>query len=253
MTAPAPGLSLSTAVELRDVVKQYPTRELPALAGVSFSVSVGELVALMGPSGSGKSTMLNLIGALDSPSAGSIDVFGRSLAGASDNELTAFRRNTVGFVFQTFHLIPALTAVENVMTPMVADRGLRGRAERAVEALDAVGLAGKSRSLPGELSGGEQQRVAIARALVMQPRLLLADEPTGNLDARTGAAILDLIEAVRSERDMTVLLATHDIAVARRADRVGALADGALTADVYVRREDTNETLAARIAGATGA
>lgn len=236
------------AIRLADVVKRYPARDLPALDDITIDVFEGEFVALMGASGSGKTTLLNLIGALDSPTAGEIEIFGKTITGASDTELTTFRRNTVGFVFQTFHLIPALTALENVITPMVASRKLKRRIPQGVKGLQAVGLDGKERSLPGELSGGEQQRVAIARALVMGPKLLLADEPTGNLDARTGKEIIDLIHSIRDERSMTVLIATHDPAIAVRADRVIALSDGRRTADIDVRAGETPESLLAKLA-----
>lgn len=240
----------AAAIELQNVVKRYPIRELPAVDGLSLSVPEGQFVALMGPSGSGKSTLLNLVGALDEASEGHIEVFGSTLDGLSDQGLTTFRRHTVGFVFQTFHLIPALNALENVMTPMIADRRQRKMIGKALEALRAVGLEGKESQLPGTLSGGEQQRVAMARALVMEPRLLLADEPTGNLDARTGDEIMTLIEDLHTSRGMTVLLATHDPAVALRADRVVGLIDGVLVTDVIVPEDMTAEELIADM-GAT--
>jgi putative ABC transport system ATP-binding protein len=201
----------------------------------------------MGPSGSGKTTLLNLVGGLEIPSSGAIEVLGRTLTGASDQELTAYRRHTVGFVFQTFHLIPTLTALENVITPMVAVRTLRNRKARARAGLESVGLGGQENQLPGELSGGEQQRVAIARALIMEPKLLLADEPTGNLDVTTAASILDLIDRIRRDRDLTVLLATHDPAVALRADRVIGLNDGKMEADVSVTPQETPESLIGKL------
>lgn len=235
--------SADNTVEVVNLVKRYPTRPLPALSGVTLSVAGGEFVALMGPSGSGKSTLLNLVGALDSPTEGEIFVGGSPLGGLDDAELTAYRRRSLGFVFQTFHLIPALTALENVMTPMVAERGLRHRTARAREALEAVSLAGKESQLPGEMSGGEQQRVAIARALVMQPALLLADEPTGNLDARTGEDVVRLLTEVSAARGVTVLLATHDPRVALAAERVIALEDGRVLMDIPVRPDETPETL----------
>lgn len=233
------------AIELQNVVKRYPIRELPAVDGLSLSIPGGQFVALMGPSGSGKSTLLNLVGALDEASEGHIEAFGSTLDGLSDQGLTMFRRHTVGFVFQTFHLIPALNALENVMTPMIADRRHRRKTSKAMEALGAVGLEGKEAQLPGTLSGGEQQRVAIARALVMEPRLLLADEPTGNLDAKTGDEIMALIKDLHVSRGMTVLLATHDPAVALRADRVIGLIDGVLVTDLLVSNDTTAEDLIA--------
>ena len=232
-----------TTVEIRHAVKRYPTRPLPALDDVTLEIAAGEFVALMGPSGSGKSTLLNLIGALDVATEGEVLVGRESLSGLTDAELTVYRRRSVGFVFQTFHLIPALTALENVMTPMVAERAFRHRTTKAKAALESVGLAGKEMQLPGEMSGGEQQRVAIARALVMEPALLLADEPTGNLDARTGDEIVRLLTSVSSARGMTVLLATHDAQVALAADRVVGLADGRVVVDVPVRPDETPESL----------
>lgn len=235
------------AIRVTDVVKSYPNRTLPALGGISFRCAEGEFLALMGSSGSGKTTLLNLIGALDSPTSGEIEVFGEALGALDDRALTAFRRDKVGFVFQTFHLVPGLTAVENVLTPLAAVRRVPNRMTRAMDALAAVGLEGKEEQLPGELSGGEQQRVAIARALVMRPHLLLADEPTGNLDARTGAEILLLLETIRIEREMNVILATHDPNVALRSDRILMLMDGAVVEDLAVTRDETPETLVARL------
>lgn len=241
--------AMQKAITLSSVTKSYPARLVPALDEVDLTVVEGEFVALMGPSGSGKTTLLNLIGALDRPTSGDIEVFGSSLNGMSDAELTAFRRNTVGFVFQTFHLIPSLSVVENVITPMVADRTLRRRGAVAREALSAVGLAGKEHALPGQLSAGEQQRVAVARALVMRPEVLLADEPTGNLDAATGVEIMDLIDEVRALYNTTVILATHDPGIALRAERVVGLTDGRLVAEIYVRPDDVPETLLAKLFG----
>jgi ABC-type lipoprotein export system ATPase subunit len=242
-----PGGTFDDAIRVSDLVKSYPNRALPALGGISFRCAEGEFLALMGSSGSGKTTLLNLIGALDSPTSGEIEVFGQALGRLDDRALTAFRRDRVGFVFQTFHLVPGLTAVENVLTPLAAIRRVPNRMTRAMDALAAVGLRGKEEQLPGELSGGEQQRVAIARALVMEPDLLLADEPTGNLDARTGAEILLLLETIRIEREMNVVLATHDPNVALRADRILMLMDGAVVDDLAVTRDETPETLVARL------
>lgn len=235
---PEPPVPDSTAVELVDVVKRYPARELPALDGVTLSVRPGEFVALMGPSGSGKSTLLNLMGALDITTSGSLRIHGRDLASNSDRELTRIRRDVCGFIFQQFHLIPSLTALENVLTPMVPLRRGHGRhgnrVGAATDALASVGLADKASQLPGQLSGGEQQRVAIARALVMHPKLLLADEPTGNLDVRTSGQLLDLLDQLHRERAMTLVVATHDPEVALRAERVVGLTDGQVTADLGV-------------------
>ena len=235
----------TNAVVLRDVVKRYPARELPALDGVSLEVPPGQFLALMGPSGSGKSTLLNLVGALDTASEGELHIYGRALAGASDKELTRIRRDVCGFVFQQFHLIPSLTALENVLTPMVPLRRRLGRdrVASATEALAAVGLPDQASSLPGQLSGGEQQRVAIARALVMQPRLLLADEPTGNLDVRTSGQILTLLDDLHRSRGLTVVVATHDPEVALRAERVVGLVDGHVRTDLAVGEHHSREDL----------
>jgi ABC-type lipoprotein export system ATPase subunit len=206
----------------------------------------------MGSSGSGKTTLLNLVGALDAPTSGDIEVLGERIGHLNDRELTTFRREKVGFVFQTFHLIPGLNAAENVLTPMAPLRHVPDRRQRALDALQGVGLRGKEEQLPGELSGGEQQRVAIARALAMRPQLLLADEPTGNLDARTGAEILLLLDTIRMERGMNVILATHDPNVALRSDRIVMLADGSIVDDIQVSDDATPEDLVARLGGSTG-
>ena len=198
-----------------------------ALDGVDFAVMRGEFMALVGPSGSGKSTLLNLIGALDRPTRGEIWVDGLFLAEAKEPEWVRYRRERVGFIFQSFNLLPTLTAAENVETPMMlAGVSKPERSKRASELLESIGLAQRWSHKPNELSGGEKQRVAIARALANRPHLLLADEPTGNLDSKTGAVILDLLcELVRSE-GLTVIMVTHDLQVASRADRVIHLQDG---------------------------
>ncbi len=238
------------AIELAQVIKRYPARELPALDGVTLTIAQGEFVALMGPSGSGKSTLLNLMGALDTATSGNLRIHGRELASTSERDLTKIRRDVCGFVFQQFHLIPSLTALENVLTPMVPLRRwhLRhgNRVAAAAGALDAVGLSGKGSQLPGQLSGGEQQRVAIARALVMNPRLLLADEPTGNLDVTTSGQVLDLLDRLHREHGMTLVVATHDPEVALRSERVVGLTDGQLSADLAVKdhsRQDLFDAL----------
>jgi len=198
-----------------------------AIDALTLDVPPGAFVALTGRSGSGKTTLLNLIGGLDRPTAGSLRVGGREIATLAEDELTLYRRDTVGFVFQFFQLLPTLSVLENVALPA----WLAGRAERETDAhalLARVGLARKERSLPHELSGGEQQRVAIARALVNSPSLLLADEPTGNLDRATGASILGLIREITAGRAMTIVMATHSAEAARAADFVIPLIDGAL-------------------------
>ncbi len=199
---------------------------VPALNGVDLMVPRGEFLALVGPSGSGKSTLLNLIGGLDRPSKGEIEVDALSLGAASERELTLYRRDRVGFIFQSFNLLPTLTAAENVEIPMVmAELGRRDRRARALQLLEAVGLAARAHHKPNELSGGEKQRVAIARALANNPLLLLADEPTGNLDSHTGAAVLDLLCGL-VRNGLTLIIVTHDLHIAARANRVIHLCDG---------------------------
>ncbi|MCB0077752.1 MAG: ABC transporter ATP-binding protein [Anaerolineales bacterium] len=203
-----------------------------ALHDVNLQVRQGDLVAIVGPSGSGKSTLLNLLGTLDRPTAGTVTLAGTQVDTLNDNALADFRRNHIGFVFQLFNLIPVLTALENVMLPLVPfrrklDFDLEARAR---ELLKMVGLAARMIHLPGQLSGGEQQRVAIARALVNQPPLILADEPTGNLDSATGATIMRLLRHLSQAQGLTVVLVTHDPAVAAQAERVVRLQDGQLAA-----------------------
>ncbi|MFF9495192.1 ABC transporter ATP-binding protein [Streptomyces flaveolus] len=218
-----------TMVRVEDVHKSYGhgTAAVHALRGVSFEVPRGELVALKGRSGSGKTTLLNIVGGLDTPDAGRVAVDGRDLAELDEDGLLALRRDRVGFVFQSFGLIPILTAAENVGVPMRLRRTApRERDERVGLLLSLVGLADHAAQRPGEMSGGQQQRVAIARALANKPALLIADEPTGQLDAETGHAVMELLRAVvRSER-VTALVATHDATLLDLADRVLELRDG---------------------------
>jgi putative ABC transport system ATP-binding protein len=223
------------AIEVTDVRKSFEHGRVPALRDVSFRVEAGELVALTGASGSGKSTILNLIGALDTPDSGSIVVDGRRL-----DELesaAAYRAGTVGFVFQSHNLLPTLTASENVQMPMFGRQPRAEREERAEGLLGEVGLAGRSGARPSVLSGGERQRVAIARALANEPRLLLADEPTGALDSATGAQVLALLQALRDRRGMTILLVTNDDTVAAHADRTLHLRDGVIDGNGVTRDE----------------
>ena len=200
---------------------------VPALDGVDLIIPQGEFVALVGPSGSGKSTLLNLIGGLDRPSNGEVSVDDLSLGTATDQQLGRYRRERIGFIFQSFNLLPTLTAAENVETPLtLAEVGKRERRERALHLLDTVGLAQRAQHKPNELSGGEKQRVAIARALANKPILLLADEPTGNLDSKTGAAILDMLCGLLKAQGLTMIMVTHDLHIAARADRIIHLQDG---------------------------
>jgi putative ABC transport system ATP-binding protein len=220
-------LSGGAEVVVERVSKAFEDGRIRALAEASLRLDPGEFVSLTGPSGSGKSTLLNLIGALDRPDAGTISVDGAVLDGLDAAE---YRAATVGFVFQFHNLIPTLTALENVQVPMLGRRvGRSEREARARSLLREVGLERRERSFPGTLSGGERQRVALARALANEPRLLLADEPTGSLDSDTGAQVLRLIERVRAERRTTVLLVTNDEGVAAAAGRTLRLLDGRVT------------------------
>ena len=202
-------------------------RSLDVLRGVDLDVERGELLALRGASGAGKSTLLHLIGGLDSPNAGEILFDGRDLAGFSERQLTQFRNRRVGFIFQAYHLLPELDALENVCLPARMARLNRSTIEaRGRDLLARVGLQDRLDHKPSELSGGEQPRVAIARALINQPELILADEPTGNLDSRTGGEIIELLKSLRAEKQTTLVIATHDAKVAAHAGRVIELVDG---------------------------
>jgi putative ABC transport system ATP-binding protein len=214
-------------IRVRDLVMRLPGNGRPVtiLDGVSLDVAAGEVVAVTGPSGSGKSTLLGLIAGLDTPSAGSIAVDGVEVTGLGEAELARFRRRTLGFVFQSYHLIPTLTASENVAVPLEL-AGVPEPLAAARSRLAEVGLAERADHYPAQLSGGEQQRVAIARAVALAPPLLLADEPTGNLDSATGTQIVDLLLALNRERHSTLVLVTHDASLAARAGRAIALRDG---------------------------
>jgi ABC-type lipoprotein export system ATPase subunit len=218
---------LDVIVRTEDLTKVYNGR-VRALDGVNLTVREREFLSVMGPSGSGKSTLLHLLGALDRPTAGEVHVAGERLSGVRD--LDRFRSRTVGFVFQLHNLIPTLTARENVEVPMPR----KARQERAQALLDLVGLADRADHLPGRLSGGERQRVATARALANNPRLLLADEPTGNLDSKSGAELMSVFRLLNQEQGMTVLVVTHDPAVARGTDRIVVLRDGRIVNDELV-------------------
>ncbi|MFN8544695.1 MAG: ABC transporter ATP-binding protein [Candidatus Binatia bacterium] len=220
-------------IRLRDVHKTYRggAAQVRALAGVSLDVAAGEFVAIVGPSGSGKSTLLHLMGGLDVPTSGEVIVDGMPLAGMTDDELTIFRRRRLGFVFQSFNLLPTYSAEENVALPLRLDgRRSRDVRERVGRVLAQVGLLDRRQHRPDALSGGEMQRVAIARALVTDPAVLLADEPTGNLDTATGDRILDLLAEANRTRGCTVVLVTHDPRAAARASRVVTMRDGVVAA-----------------------
>jgi putative ABC transport system ATP-binding protein len=217
------------AVSAEDVTREYQLGgvAVPALRGVSVTIPAGDYAAILGPSGSGKSTLMHLLGGLDRPTSGTLRIAGRDVTELSATELARLRNHTIGFVFQSFHLLPRTTAVDNVALPLVYG-GVRAgaRRRRAAEMLDRVGLAHRLRHRPNQLSGGEQQRVAIARALVTGPTLLLADEPTGNLDSATGAEVLALLETLNRESGVAVVLVTHDQEVAARAARQIRMRDG---------------------------
>jgi putative ABC transport system ATP-binding protein len=220
----------AASVSLRGVSKVYRTGlgvEVRALDSVTLEIAAGEALAVAGRSGSGKSTLLHVIGAMDKPDTGTITVGDQELTTLGEGERTAFR-GRIGFVFQRFHLLPALSALDNVAAPLLPLKVDFNRHERARDLLAAVGLAGRERDLPSQLSGGEQQRVAIARALVNTPGLLLADEPTGNLDSRTGSEVMGLLLELQRNRALTVLIATHDTNLATKCERVVHLLDGRL-------------------------
>jgi len=218
-------------IEFAEVRKTYPQggREVRALDGLSLKLAPGELTSIMGPSGSGKSTLLHLAGGLDLPTSGTVTIEGRATASMSDEELTLLRRSRIGFVFQFFNLIPTLRVVENVSLPLLLAGARQGDARAKVEALlDRVGLSGRREHFPDELSGGEMQRTAIARALVVEPAIVLADEPTGNLDSTTGRGILEILRDVADREKRTVVMVTHDANAATYGHRTIHLRDGRL-------------------------
>jgi putative ABC transport system ATP-binding protein len=220
---------MAEILETQGLSKQYQMGEVTvdALCGVDFQVRQGEFVAIMGPSGSGKSTLLHLLGGLDTPSDGEVTLGGRKLAHMSDDEVTIIRRRQVGFVFQFYNLLPTLSAAENVALPLLIDgKRLGDYAAWVDELLDLVGLGGRRDHRPDQLSGGEQQRVAIARALVTEPMIVLADEPTGNLDSKSGKEVLGLLRRACDEKGQTIVMVTHDPYAASFAERVVFLRDG---------------------------
>jgi putative ABC transport system ATP-binding protein len=216
-------------IRFEDVTKVYPlpAGDVTALNHVTLDVRRGEFIAIMGPSGSGKSTLLNLMGSLDTPTAGELFIEGKRVSGMSDEELTSLRRDHIGFIFQQFNLIPLFTALENVQYPYILKTGDRSNLDRCREVLASMDLEESLYShKPSELSGGQQQRVAIARALVNDPEILMADEPTGNLDTRTGQAIMELLRDLNKTHGKTIIMVTHDPGVARFADRTIRIVDG---------------------------
>ncbi|MFH1915831.1 MAG: ABC transporter ATP-binding protein [Nanoarchaeota archaeon] len=225
------GKARSAIIRLVNVWKTYTMGEVEvhALCGVNLEISKGEFVAIMGPSGSGKSTLMNQVGCLDIPTKGEVYLDGEDIARLEESDLAQIRGQKIGFIFQKFNLIQTLTARENVTLPMLfQDLSVREREERAKRLLGMVGLADRMDHTPGELSGGQQQRVAIARALANEPEVILADEPTGNLDSKTGGTVMDFLRDLHEKKGTTIIMVTHDITVAKNADRVEYLRDGSI-------------------------
>ena len=219
-------------IRFREVTKIYPlpAGDVVALDRVSLDIASGDFIAIMGPSGSGKSTLLNLMGCLDTPSSGDLCIKGRNIRGMNDEELTTLRRDHIGFIFQQFNLLPLLTALENVQYPLILKTGDRECQDRCFDVLHAMDLDETLYAhKPTELSGGQQQRVAIARALVNDPEILLADEPTGNLDTKTGTSIMNLLQELNQNQGKTIIMVTHDPTIAKYAQRTIRIVDGKIT------------------------
>jgi putative ABC transport system ATP-binding protein len=240
-------------IDIRDITKMYVMGQerVNALSGVTLGVDRGEYVAIMGPSGSGKSTLMNLIGCLDTPTSGSYVLNGREVARMTDDELAAIRNQEIGFVFQTFNLLPRTTALQQVELPLVySGLSRKERRERAIKALEAVGLSDRMNHQPNEMSGGQRQRVAIARALINNPSILLADEPTGNLDSATGSEIMALFDQLNG-RGNTIVLVTHEEDIAAHARRIVRLLDGKVRDDQSNPRRDIAAAAPQEVGGRT--
>jgi len=228
---------MSLVIKIRDIIRDFPLGQetVHVLKGIDLDIERGEYVALMGPSGSGKSTLMNLLGCLDTPTSGSYELNGHDVSSMSDDELAEIRNKEIGFVFQTFNLLPRTTALENVALPMIyAGASKKARTERAEEVLTDVGLADRMDHKPNQLSGGQRQRVAVGRALVNKPSIILADEPTGNLDSKTSEEIMKLINEIHANGN-TVILVTHEEEIAEYAHRVIRLRDGMVESDIRNR------------------
>ena len=223
-------------LEVKNLSKTYGEGEtrVEALKSVSFSVERGEFVAIIGASGSGKSTLMNQIGGIDKPTSGSVKIEDREITGMDEDELAIFRRRNIGMIYQFYNLIPTLTTEENIMLPWLLD-GKKENRKKLSELLDALGLKERASHLPGEMSGGQQQRVSIGRALINEPAFILADEPTGNLDSRMGAEIMDILKYSNQKLNQTILLITHDEKIALQADRIITMRDGEIVGDEVIK------------------
>lgn len=226
-----------TVLEVKDLTKEYGKDEsiVTALNHISFSVEKGEFVAIVGASGSGKSTLMNLVGGIDIPTSGSIKIDGSEIGKMSDDELTVFRRRNIGMVYQFYNLIPTLTAKENILLPLKLDNRKEDK-ENTKRILTVLGLESRAEHLPGQMSGGQQQRVSIGRALINEPAFILADEPTGNLDSKTSAEIMELLKYTHKKFNQTILLVTHDEKVALQADRIITIGDGQIISDEVMKK-----------------